>query len=288
MSSLQKAFEARYFPLKREFRLRAAKYRRCRSIAMPRSGFAGKILTLRHLDIPSVTAELKGRRILFISDWHWHDSLKQRQLLSEFVSSVKSLAPDMLLLGGDLCDDAEFLPQLPVLLEKLGSLAPHVFAVNGNWEAGKRWLPENYFADLYRKYNITLLENQSVECGPFYLTGMPDISSINFHQLSEVNHAPDRIGLLLTHSPDGVVVTARSTFLRNFDLAFCGHTHGGQIRLPLAGALYCPSFYRCKFDRGIFGCYGMKMKMIVSSGIGEHNNSFRFLCPPEIIAVEFK
>ena len=280
-------FEERYFPLKR-FSRRHLKFYRCREWRKNISSVKGNLLTVKTLQIPSPIPEASGKRIVFLSDWHWHDSLKQRQLLSELVSSVKSLAPDMLLLGGDLCDDAEFLPQLPELLEKLGSLAPHVFAVNGNWEAGKRWLPENYFADLYRKYNITLLENQSVECGSFYLTGMPDISSINFHQLPELHHAPDRIVLLLSHSPDGVVVTARSTFLRNFDLAFCGHTHGGQIRLPLAGALYCPSFYRCKFDRGIFGCYGMKMKMIVSSGIGEHNNSFRFLCPPEIIAVEFK
>ena len=287
MSSLQKAFETRYFPLKREFRLRAAKYRRCRSIAMPRSGFAGKILTLRHLDIPSVTAELKGRRILFISDWHWHDSERNRRILAEFEEIAKSLSPDLLLLGGDLCDDAEYLDTLPPLLKKLSLLAPEVIAVKGNWETGKRWLPKDFFSRLYAENGITLLENESKTVNNIRVCGLADLSSIDFHPIPEPDNNRSMANILLVHSPDAVVSADHKGFLRHFHLAFCGHNHGGQIRVPLLGALYCPSFYNTKFDSGVFERRGLKIKIAVSSGIGEHAKTRRLFCPPEAILMEF-
>jgi len=288
MSNLQKAFEARYFPLKRGFRLRAAKYRRCRSIPMPRTGFSGKLLTLRRLDIPAPAAELKGRRILFISDWHWHNSARNRRILAEFEEVAKNISPDILLIGGDLCDDAEFLDTLPPLLKKLAALAPEVIAVKGNWETGKRWLAEDFFAKLYAENGITLLENESKTVNGIRVCGLADLSSVNFHTIPEPENTAGVANILLVHSPDAVVSADYKGFLRHFHLAFCGHNHGGQIRLPLIGALYCPSFYCTKFDSGLFERRGLRLKIAVSSGIGEHHRSKRLFCPPETVLTEFR
>lgn len=282
-----KDFEARYFPFKR-FSLKHKRFYRFREWRWEILSAKGELPVVKKLTLPPFHPENGGKILAFLSDWHWHASPSQQRLLSGLSAALGKIKPDILLLGGDLCDDAEFLPQLPVLLGQLGTLAPAVFAVNGNWEAGKRWLPENYFRDLYAQHNIQLLENQTVICGGFRITGLPDISSINFRQLAALSPLPDKTDLLITHNPDGVVAAGRTHFLRDFALAFCGHTHGGQIRMPLFGALYCPSFYRCKFDRGIFGCRGINTRMIVSSGIGERNHSFRFNCPPEVLIVEFK
>jgi len=54
--------------------------------------------------------------------------------------------------------------------------------------------------------------------------------------------------ILLAHSPDQFA-WARA---RNFDLVLAGHTHGGQIRLPLVGAVACPSRLGVKYACGVF------------------------------------
>lgn len=285
---MRNEFEARYFPLKRAFRMRSDKYRRCRSLKAKRLRFAGKKLTMLKIAPGAPTPGVKRKRIVFVSDWHWHDSARNKQILAEFTGLMKQFPPDVLLLGGDLCDDAEYLDTLPELLKQLTDIAPCVIAVNGNWETGKRWLNEEYFAELYRQYGIDLLENRALEYGGFRFFGLPDISSINFRKLPELSAAPELTDILLVHSPDGVIAADHEGFLRNFRFAFCGHTHGGQVRLPLIGALYCPGFYQTKYASGIFERRGLKIKMIVSSGIGEHANTRRFLCPPEVIIAEFR
>ena len=279
-------FESRYFPFKR-FSRRHLKFSRSRDLQCAVSREYRGQLQLKQLQLAALHPAAKGKKLAFISDWHWHNSPRQQQLLSELSDILAAQKPDILLLGGDLCDDAVFLPELPALLSELAKMAPAIFAVNGNWEAGKRWLSENYFAELYAKYNIKLLENNSVICGAFCITGLPDISSVNF-RIPENPPSTDALtGILLVHNPDTVIAAARDKFLKNFSLAFCGHTHGGQIRLPLAGAIYCPSFYHCKFDCGVFDCRDLPIKMVISSGISEHHNSFRLFCPPEIIIAEF-
>lgn len=279
-------FESRYYPLKREFAGRSAKFHRASDLHPRLERFKGRILTAQRLFLPVDDGDSKGKRLIFSSDWHWHDSPRNHRLLDEFIRLNEQYPADIQLLGGDLCDDADCLGSLPFLLEKLAGLSPVTIAVNGNWEAGKRWLDEEYFARLYARYNIKLLENSQLTCGKIRFTGLPDISSINFRYLPEPEKLPGVTDILLTHNPDGAVSADRKGFLRNFSLILCGHTHGGQCRLPLIGALYIPSFYHRKFDRGVFAHRGLNVKLFVSSGIGEHRHTRRFLCPPEAVIVE--
>lgn len=280
-------FDNRYYPLKRAFPARAEKFRRDRDISVKNLFFNGKMPVVKHIGFPSPQAADKGKKILFVSDWHWHDSPHNRELLDGFSAVAEKIAPDYLLLGGDISDDAIHLDKLPTLLKRLASLAPVVISANGNWEAGKKWLPEDFFAGLYAENGIIFPENSSFTHGSFRFHVLPDISSIDFRILPKPEKLPGITDILLTHSPDGVIAADKKDFLRDFALAFCGHTHGGQIRLPILGAVFCPSFYRTKFDRGIFSRKGLDLKMIVSAGIGEHCHTRRFLCPPECISVEF-
>ncbi len=282
-----KEFENRYYPLKRAFVSCSEKFHRVKPLFGQKFRFSDSEITVWHLTLPG-TARTSGKRILFSSDWHWHDSARNRKLLEEYSRLAGEFPADIQILGGDQCDDADTLDKLPEFLKKIASLAPETFAVNGNWEAGKRWLNPEYFAGLYASCGITLLENRSVISGGFRLTGLPDISSINFRYLPEMEKVPELTDILLTHNPDGAVAADRKGFLRNFSLILCGHTHGGQCRLPLLGALYIPSFYHRKFDRGIFCRRGLNLSMLVSSGMGEHRHTKRFNCPPEAVIVEFK
>jgi predicted MPP superfamily phosphohydrolase len=87
---------------------------------------------------------------------------------------------------------------------------------------------------------------------------------------------PADFRILLSHSPDRFYRAARW----GIDLMLSGHNHGGQIRLPLVGAVFMPSIYSRRFDRGFFR--RGRTLMYVSEGIsGKHPYRYGG-CPPEI------
>jgi predicted MPP superfamily phosphohydrolase len=90
---------------------------------------------------------------------------------------------------------------------------------------------------------------------------------------------PDALRVLLYHSPD----LAQQAAELGFDLYLCGHTHGGQIRLPLIGALLTSSDYGKRFEMGRHRVG--PLTLYVSRGIGMEGGSApraRLLCPPEV------
>ena len=86
---------------------------------------------------------------------------------------------------------------------------------------------------------------------------------------------PADFRILLSHSPDQFYRAARW----EIDLMFSGHNHGGQIRLPLVGAVFMPSIYSRRFDRGFFR--RDRTLMYVNEGVsGMH--PVRYGCMPEV------
>jgi uncharacterized protein len=95
--------------------------------------------------------------------------------------------------------------------------------------------------------------------------------------------APTRFQILLYHSPD----LAPEASAAGIDLMLCGHTHGGQVRLPGLGAIYPSSLYGKRFESGRY--LVDRMILYVSRGLGMEGLGaprVRFLCPPEIILWE--
>ena len=94
---------------------------------------------------------------------------------------------------------------------------------------------------------------------------------------------PARFTLLAYHSPDLGPEAAEC----GVDLMLCGHTHGGQVRLPVLGALYTSSLYGKRFEAGRYAVGNTTL--YVSRGIGMEGKGaprVRFLCPPEIVLWE--
>ncbi len=90
---------------------------------------------------------------------------------------------------------------------------------------------------------------------------------------------PQAFKVLLAHSPD----MARPAADLGIDLVLAGHTHGGQVRLPLVGALYSQTFLGRRYAAGLFS-FGTT-KLYVNRGIGNAFVPFRFLCPPEVTVI---
>lgn len=225
-----------------------------------------------------------GKKLAFVSDIHYSGTDEEKRYLEQVYQYLNKIRPDYLLLGGDLCADAQDLHFLPELLSLLSSAAPVTLAVPGNWECGKSWLSPGYWHELYSRYNIRYLCNQSFRDNDFFIYGCDDM--ISYPEPPE-HWSGSRTNLLLTHRPDTVIALDCADNLKGLTLALCGHTHGGQIRLPIWGPLYASSQYGCRFAYGLFENQTNHTQMLVSAGVGIKSLPWRFHCRREVVEIEF-
>ena len=92
----------------------------------------------------------------------------------------------------------------------------------------------------------------------------------------------DAFSILLTHSPSSIMEAGAA----GIDLVLSGHTHGGQIKLPIIGPLYAPADYVRKYSEGLFRY--RDSWLYVNRGIGTRALPVRFLCPPEITVITLR
>jgi predicted MPP superfamily phosphohydrolase len=85
--------------------------------------------------------------------------------------------------------------------------------------------------------------------------------------------------VLLCHAPDYVDDVRRTPEGQFVSLMLCGHTHGGQVRLPFIGATLLPEGGRL-YPEGWFRFD--HLQLYVNRGLGTVGVPFRFDCPPEI------
>ena len=259
--------------------------------SFPAAGRLSSGLLLR--DIPFTAAEnLSPRRILFFTDLHLRfqtlrnlcggSSLKEwtatEKIGTALIRSVEETAPDILIFGGDLVSHTALYPEAFRILSALK--APVKLAVFGNWELKQRkWLPMSRIEREFQTAGFQILSNRSVTIRGIQFAGTED-----FRFGNPLIPPPDPAAgfrFLISHNPD-VLGTAPLPELTGYHIALCGHTHGGQIRLPLFGAVKTSSVFWKKYEYGIYTEKG-KPKIIVSSGIGGTYIMKRFRCPPEMI-----
>lgn len=210
------------------------------------------------------------------------------------LATLMAQQPDIILLPGDFFPGsaAEFETILPAYRELLSGLnAPGgVYAVLGNIDDREQ------VARLLAGTSIRLLADESVQvrvrdrlitvCGISYdrlLTAtLPNVLR-NF----EVLPGQDDIRILLSHSPDSVLALPSKS---RIDLTVAGHTHGGQVALPLFGPPI--TFSRLPRSVGAGGLHTINGHPIyVSRGVGCEGNQaprVRFLCPPEISIINIE
>ncbi|MCY3921633.1 MAG: hypothetical protein OXG27_04480, partial [Chloroflexi bacterium] len=109
---------------------------------------------------------------------------------------------------------------------------------------------------------------------------LAESSPARMARLESAVPAPGGFSMLLTHAPDAALRLAGPE-RGGPSLVLCGHTHGGQIRVPGWGApLRHSRLVNRKQAAGVFGPDGMKV--VVSRGFGTAHVPFRFACRPEI------
>lgn len=254
------------------------------------------------LDVTRVEIEsprLAGRppiRVLHLSDLHIERITARERRLLEL---VEELRPDLIVFTGDFLnlsflDDARAQSDCRELLSRLR--APlGVYAINGSPSVDRPHVVSKVLNGL----NIHHLDNRvellrlSPEDEPaLALVGVTctndavrDGEMLRQVMASVPDNPSTPFTLLLYHSPDLMPEAARA----GVDLYLAGHTHGGQIRLPLIGAVVTSSKYWKRYEMGLYA--EGDTRLYVSRGIGMEGLAApraRFLCPPEIALFELR
>lgn len=248
-------------------------------------------LSLTRLTLKS--SKLRGApplRVMHLSDLHI-ERLTRRE--TKVLKWIDELHPDVIVYTGDLlnysyldderarADCREFLAQLHAPLG--------VYAVTGTPLIDT---PDVVQAIYPAVHNVRLLTDEAIE-----IEGYPQVQLIGLTcthdptldapKLARVRSRvpPDKFTLLLYHTPDLMPAAAPA----GIDLYVCGHTHGGQVRLPFYGAIVTSSLHGKRYEMGQYT--EQATTLYVSRGLGMEGKGaprMRFFCAPEVELFELR
>jgi len=220
-----------------------------------------KVRTVRLNDSPA-------HRLVHFTDLHFKGDTK---MLEKTVAAVNALEPDTVCFTGDLVEDSRHASKA---MEAIGRIKAPVYGVPGNHD----YWAEFDFAEMdrvCRKTGGRWLLDESVQLN----NRKVNLIGLSCTTGALINPKPGFTNVLLIHYPAWV----KKLESRKFDLALAGHSHGGQVRLPFAGAIVLP--WRVdEYDLGMFRTpWG---PLYVGAGIGYFYFNFRFNCRPEVTLFE--
>ncbi len=241
---------------------------------------------------------LAGRTILFFSDLHirtagvhgFFPSVRQSGGTEWLANAFRELfeavpKPDCIVFGGDLAGEASWIDKSLDFLRSIPS-GPHKFAVCGNWELRRRWLPADRWRGLFADAGFRLLLNESAEAGGIQFYGLDDAKE-GGGLFCEADVPRSENVCVLSHNPDTAAAMLSTDKLKGAPLILCGHTHGGQFRIPGIGAVVTSSRFGKRFEYGAYRHSSTGSVMYVSAGIGATWFHARICCPPEVLFVNF-
>jgi len=250
-------------------------------------------IEISRLDIlvSALPESLDGLTIAQLSDLHLGPHVSAEDVRRS-VEIANDLGADLVVLTGDFVYGsasygAACAQELSLLRARYG-----VYAVLGNHDI---WTDADHVAGSLDRAGIVVLRNerQSLEVGNtrLWLLGIEDTGftggpfsefRVIWQESGDALAAllegipADEPRLLLVHNPDFTEMLP----VGRIDLALCGHTHGGQVRLPFIGAPLVPSCFGQKYAAGLVD--GPRTLVYVNRGIGLIPPAVRFNCRPEI------
>jgi|HubBroStandDraft_5_1064220.scaffolds.fasta_scaffold146141_2 predicted MPP superfamily phosphohydrolase len=249
--------------------------------------------------LPNLPVAFEGARIAQLSDIHM-DEYTEPSFLRRVVHQIDLLQPDAVLLTGDFVSEGPGSVDFAIgaawqcanILSQLK--CRQLYAVLGNHDVAIGSEPVTAALNANR---IPVLNNACLPLdrigsrtgGRLWLAGVDD--PVNGHPDPEraipasIRHRPGEPVLLMCHAPDYADDLLATPAGKAVDLMLSGHTHGGQIRLPLLGPLTLPELGR-KYIEGWFR-FG-EMQLYVNRGIGTVGVPFRLDCPPEITLITLR
>jgi predicted MPP superfamily phosphohydrolase len=241
-----------------------------------------------------------GLRVLHLSDLHL---VRRDTRMPRFLAGLPEA--DVTVLTGDVVGEPEAVEHAVAALEPVrGRIAS--FLVLGSNDLFSP-TPINYLRYFLRRRRVRLgvtgrgtelveqlrargwmcLRNErtDLDLGDLAaeVVGLEDPHIARHDLRTALRSSPERFGIAIVHSPDPSPELAAL----GYPLIFSGHTHGGQVRLPLVGALVT----NCQLPRRL--CRGIIRMgpaiLSISGGLGQSKFApFRFLCRPEVSVLDLR
>jgi predicted MPP superfamily phosphohydrolase len=246
-------------------------------------------VTHHDLAIKGLPAAFDGLRIVQMSDIHL-DEFTEPLFLDHAITLVNEMNPDLVLLTGDFVSFGLSSRKFAVgsawqcanLLTALH--CPSVYAVLGNHDHN---VSARIVTTALVDNGIKVLTNSHTPIersgSRLWLAGVDDpVMGEPNPELAippTIRDVPNEPVILMCHAPDYADDLLRHPAGRSVDLMLSGHTHGGQVRLPIVGAMQLPPMGR-KYVEGAFTLG--RLQLYVNRGLGTVGVPFRFDCPPEI------
>ncbi len=258
------------------------------------------LFTLRRFDVPLLAPDAEPLRILHLSDLHLTPGQHRKQ---RWVAELAATDPDLVIVTGD---SMAHVDAVPAVVRAFGPLfdRPGAFVLGSNdytgpvlknpfaYLQGERTpvkgvpLPTDELRDALTGAGWTDVDNARtvVKAGgrTIELVGVddPHIGRDNYPAVAGPADPTADVHLALTHSPEPLVLDAMAA--DGFDLILAGHTHGGQVCVPFAGALVTNCGLDRRMAKGLHRWPGSDAWLHVSAGLGTHPTApVRFACPPE-------
>jgi hypothetical protein len=240
-------------------------------------------ITATDIWLRRLSAAHDGLRIAHLTDLH-HSLFTPLEEIQRAVHLANRLRPDLVALTGDYVTlSADYIWPLA---EALGELRARlgVFAVLGNHDFQ---VDPDEVTRALRAQRIRVLRNARhalrFHSATLWIAGVDDL----WWQADDLGAALHSIPardpkILLCHNPLGI----RAASEHNVDLVLSGHTHGGQVRLPVIGRFYGRSKLGERFVEGWNRLNGTQI--YISRGIGKVLVPLRFGCPPEIACLRLR
>ncbi|WP_052195458.1 metallophosphoesterase [Deinococcus radiopugnans] len=255
---------------------------------------ADRAVVVRHTaGLPGLTRPL---RVAQLTDLHYGLYIGAEQVRA-WVDATLTERPDLIVITGDFLDADVMGGAAPLLAELSRLSAPlGVYGVWGNHDYGSfgqyarrfhspqraDWRERRaHFAAALADSGVTILTNAGVQLRPdVYLAGVDDWMQGQPDLTAALRGRGGGATLLLSHNPDQLPFVPASV-----GLTLCGHTHGGQVRLPLLGAVSTASAHGQRFAQGWVQA---PARAFVSRGLGMTAVPARLSCPAEIAVFELE
>ena len=232
------------------------------------------------LRLPHLDPAFDGYRLVQFSDIHMGTGITTSRLI-HIAEVVNAQKPDAIAVTGDYVTNGDITSLLPGLMEGMSKLqAPDgVFAILGNHD---HWTDPAAIRTMLRRSGLADMSNSiyTIERGNavLHLAGVDDY----WERKSDLEEVLRRLpaegcAILLAHEPDYADISSAAN---RFDLQISGHSHGGQVRIPIINrAIHVPT-YSHKYPMGQYQVGSMIQ--YTNRGVGTIAPAVRFNCRPEI------
>ena len=247
-------------------------------------GTKGSIVKEYGIKTNEISDYFHGLKIVHISDIHYGRTTKINEL-KQMVNEINLLKPDIVVLTGDFFDNGKEIKELDTIIEIMNQINVTLgkYAITGNHDlVRKDWtlfIDKIGFTNLNDTYDLVYYKDNN----PILIGGLSSNTNNKINASDRIKPTLDYLdslegniySILLMHEPDYI----DKFDYQKFDLILAGHSHNGQINLPLIKKLILPDggkkYYQNYYNLGNTDLY-------ISSGFGCSTLNFRLFNKPSI------